>query len=71
MWILKVGDFSCVHTAKYTIIYIFTGIEDIELSSEERSYYMGRFGQSMVSFAQLKMADTVGKGIQLSLTCTL
>ena len=40
-----------------------TRIEDIELSSEERSYYMGRFGQNVVPFTQLKLAETVGKGI--------
>ena len=28
---------------------------------------MGKFGQSMVSFAQLKMAETVGEG---ALDCT-
>ena len=43
--------------------YILTGIEDIELSSEERSYYMERFGQNVVPFSQLKMTQTVGEGI--------
>ena len=47
-----------------------TGIEDIELNSEERSYYMGKFGRSVVPIAQLKMAETVGKGIYVKLNST-
>ena len=37
-------------------------IEDIELSSEERSYYVERFSQSVVAFAQLNVEQTVGEG---------
>ena len=49
--------------------FILTGIENIELSSEEKRYYMGRFGQSMIAFAHLKMGETVGEGIQLNSVC--
>lgn len=38
-------------------------VEDIELNSEERNYYMERFGQCVVAFAQLEMSQTVGEGI--------
>ena len=49
---------SCLHT----VLQIYTDIEDIELSSEERSYYIERFNQSVVAYDQLKMAETVGEG---------
>ena len=52
----------CLHTGLLKLIH--TGIEDIELSSEERSYYMERFDQSVVAFDQLEMAETVGEGIR-------
>ena len=53
-----------VYRARY--IFIPSDIENIQLSSEEKGYYMGRFGQSVVACAQLEMADTVGEGIQVN-----
>ena len=37
-------------------------MEDIQLSSEERTHYMERFGVSVIAYTQLKMAETVGEG---------
>ena len=51
-----------VSTCLHTVLQIHTDIEDIELSSEERSYYIERFNQSVVAYDQLKMAETVGEG---------
>ena len=50
--------------------YIPSDIENIQLSSEEKCYYLGKFGQSVVASAQLKMAETVGEGTtETSSTC--
>ena len=54
------GMFLGLYAELYKLI--LADIQHIELSSKERRYYMGRFGQSMVPFAQLKMAETIGKG---------
>ena len=49
---------------------IVTGGEDIQLSSEERTHYMERFGIRVIAYTQLKMAETVGEGNNIH-TCIL
>ena len=39
-----------------------TAREDIQLSSEEKTHYMERFGISVIAYTQLQMAETVGEG---------
>ena len=49
------------------ITLVFLDDEDVQLSAEERCFYVERFDEAVISFSQLEMAETIGEGINVAI----